>query len=189
MDKVLLVCSSQKSIPVISQALDNACTGEISSAGSGGQARRMLINTVFDLIVINMPLSDETGVSLGAAASESGDAGIILLTPADDADFVQDQVEDYGIFVLPKPLSQQSLHQAIKFVTASRMRILHLREKQVQLQQKLEDLKVVDRAKCCLIQYLNMSEPQAHRYIEKQSMDMRASRRTVAEDIIKTYER
>ena len=182
MDKVLLVCSSQKSITVISQALDNACTGEISSAGSGGQARRMLINTVFDLIVINMPLSDETGVSLGAA-------GIILLTPADDADFVQDQVEDYGIFVLPKPLSQQSLHQAIKFVTASRKRILHLREKQVQLQQKLEDLKVVDRAKCCLIQYLNMSEPQAHRYIEKQSMDMRASRRTVAEDIIKTYER
>ena len=47
---------------------------------------------------------------------------------------------------------------------------------------------MVDRAKCILIQYLNMTEPQAHRYIEKQAMDLRVSRREIAQGILQTYE-
>ena len=46
----------------------------------------------------------------------------------------------------------------------------------------------MDRAKCVLIQYLNMTETQAHRYIEKQAMDLRTTRRQIAEGILKTYE-
>jgi response regulator NasT len=57
------------------------------------------------------------------------------------------------------------------------------------LQKKIEAIRLVDRAKCVLIQYLNMTEPQAHRYIEKQAMDLRQSRVATAENILKTYER
>ena len=32
-----------------------------------------------------------------------------------------------------------------------------------------------------------MSEQQAHRYIEKQAMDMRASKKSIAERILKMY--
>lgn len=56
------------------------------------------------------------------------------------------------------------------------------------LQNKLEEIRLIDRAKCVLIQYLNMTEQQAHRYIEKQSMDLRQSRVVTAESILKTYE-
>lgn len=56
------------------------------------------------------------------------------------------------------------------------------------LQDKLDEIKLVNRAKCVLIQYLNMTEQQAHRYIEKQSMDLRQSRSVTAEAILKTYE-
>ena len=38
------------------------------------------------------------------------------------------------------------------------------------------------------LQNLNMTEQQAHRYIEKQSMDLRQSRVVTAESILKTYE-
>ena len=54
--------------------------------------------------------------------------------------------------------------------------------------QKIEDIKMIDRAKCILIQYLNMTESEAHRYIEKQAMDMRTTRKTIAEGILRTYE-
>ena len=47
---------------------------------------------------------------------------------------------------------------------------------------------MVDRAKCALIQYLGFTEPQAHRYIEKQAMDLRQTRREVAESILKSDE-
>ena len=47
----------------------------------------------------------------------------------------------------------------------------------------------MDRAKCALIQYLQMSEPQAHRYLEKQAMDMRLTRAEVARSVLQTYEK
>ena len=56
------------------------------------------------------------------------------------------------------------------------------------LEQKIEDIRIIDRAKCILISHLSMSEPEAHRYIEKQAMDMRLTRRKVAEQILKIYE-
>ena len=52
------------------------------------------------------------------------------------------------------------------------------------LKKRIEDIRVVDRAKCILISSMNMSEKEAHRYIEKRAMDMRISRRAVAEEIL-----
>ena len=49
-------------------------------------------------------------------------------------------------------------------------------------------MRLVDRAKCTLVQYLGFTEAQAHRYLEKQAMDMRMTRREVAEEILRTYE-
>ena len=46
---------------------------------------------------------------------------------------------------------------------------------------------MVNRAKWILISELKMSEPDAHRYIEKQAMDCCVTKQTIAEDIIKTY--
>lgn len=50
------------------------------------------------------------------------------------------------------------------------------------------EARLIERAKEVLMEYLKMTEAQAHRYIEKQAMDMRITRREVAESILKTYE-
>jgi response regulator NasT len=51
----------------------------------------------------------------------------------------------------------------------------------------MEEIRIVNRAKWLLISELKMTEPQAHRYIEKQAMDRCVPRRTVAEEIIRIY--
>ena len=56
------------------------------------------------------------------------------------------------------------------------------------LQKKMEDFKVIDRAKCTLVGVLKMNEHQAHRYIQKQAMDQRVKPRIIADSILKTYE-
>ena len=56
------------------------------------------------------------------------------------------------------------------------------------LEEKIEEIRLVNRAKWLLIERLGMTEAEAHRYIEKQSMDQRIPRRELAENIIKTYE-
>jgi response regulator NasT len=67
-------------------------------------------------------------------------------------------------------------------------RINAIKNENRMLIQKIEDIRIIDRAKCILISHLSLSEPDAHRYIEKQAMDMRQTRRKVAEEILKTYE-
>ena len=56
------------------------------------------------------------------------------------------------------------------------------------LQKKIEEIRIVDRAKLVLIQVLKMTENQAQHYIEKQSMDLRQTRLATAENILRTYE-
>ena len=81
-----------------------------------------------------------------------------------------------------------SLANGLNEPRMSRRRMLGLRDENVQLQKKIEEIRLVDRAKCVLIQVLSMTEPQAHRYLEKEAMDRRVTRREVAEQVLRTYE-
>ena len=85
-------------------------------------------------------------------------------------------------------MGRQLFFQTVKLIHASRKRVLGLQKENGRLQQKIEEMRLVDRAKCTLVQYLGLTEPQAHRYLEKQAMDMRMTRREVAEEILRTYE-
>ncbi|MEE1492275.1 MAG: ANTAR domain-containing protein, partial [Massilioclostridium sp.] len=111
-----------------------------------------------------------------------------LLVKSELADDISAQVEDFGVLVVSKPLSRQLFYQSIKLVMVTRRRILGLKTENDKLQNKIEEIRLVNRAKCVLIQVLKLTEPQAHRYIEKQAMDLRLTRRAVAENILKTYE-
>ena len=102
---------------------------------------------------------------------------------------ISPDIEDAGVFVLPKPVSPEFFYQAVKLLIASRKRVQVLENENVKLQKKIDEIRLIDRAKCILIQYLQMTEPQAHKYIEKQAMNLRQSRLQTAESILKTYER
>ena len=52
------------------------------------------------------------------------------------------------------------------------------------LQKRIEDIRLVDRAKCLLIECCGMSEPEAHSYIEQQAMNRRCPKRDIAQGII-----
>jgi response regulator NasT len=120
--------------------------------------------------------------------SESSNSGIILICKSDIADDVSDKLSCYGVCVVPKPVNKVIFHQTLKIVSATRSRILGLQNENFKLQTKIEEIRLVNRAKCALIQYLKFSEPQAHRYIEKQAMDTRSTRKEVAQRILSTYE-
>ena len=68
-------------------------------------------------------------------------------------------------------------------------RLAKMERKNKTLQEKMADIRTVNRAKWLLIENLNMTERDAHYYIEKQAMDMRLSRHEVAENIIRTYDK
>ena len=69
----------------------------------------------------------------------------------------------------------------------TRERLRGMEKKTATIEEKMEEIRLVNRAKWLLIRELHMDEPQAHRYIEKQAMDRCVSKRTIAEEIVKTY--
>lgn len=187
----VLIVAGDKSGESFRTLLAGAGYDEITRAASGGEARRIISRADFELVIINTPLSDEYGRELASFACENTGAGVLLAVRAEDADELADEVGGSGVFVLPKPVGRQFFWSAVRMACAVNRRlesrVADMKREKEKLEAKLEELRVVDRAKWALIQYLNMTEPQAHRYIEKQAMDMRSTRRAVAENIIKTY--
>lgn len=190
LESVLIVSSAEKTSDFLSDFIKESPFSfpRIVTAQSGSAARRALSQDDYDVILVNTPLSDEFGHELSMEAVREGDSGVILLVKAEIADEVASKVESYGVFVVEKPLSKAMLYQALRLVIAARQRIKGLHRENAKLHGKIEEMRLVDRAKCALIQYLGMTEAGAHRYIEKQAMDMRQTRREIAESILKTYE-
>ncbi len=188
MDNVLVVSSSTQATGLLGDLLRSAGYSRFSGAASGAEARRLLVEAEFDVIVINAPLSDEFGHELAISVSQKSSSGVIMIIKSDVADEVSEKVEDFGVIVVAKPIGRALFYQALKLAGAVRNRIMGLRSENTKLQSKIEEIRLVDRAKCVLIQYLKMTEPQAHRYIEKQAMDLRVTRREIAQNILQTYE-
>ena len=131
--------------------------------------------------------------SLNAALTSSSDRAVlsrnVLETlKSENADMVGAKLEQYGIFVIPKPFSKSIFYQGVRFVFTSLRRVNAMKTQQDKLMKKVDDIRVVNRAKCILIQYRNMTEEEAHKYLEKEAMDTRVSKRELAEKIINYYE-
>ena len=155
-------------------------------AGSAGEVKRMLLETDVDLVILNAPLRDEFGTQLALNLSQDN-LCVLMLVPAESFDAVCYKVEDEGILTLSKPVSRNGLLGAIKLLTAMRGKLRKLDRQNQALQEKMQDIRTVNRAKWLLIEIKRMTENEAHYYIEKQAMDMRLSRREVAEEIIRYY--
>ena len=111
-----------------------------------------------------------------------------MLVKNDLAGSVAEQLEPEGIFILEKPLNRLLFYQIIRIAQAAHIHIMNLTEENKKLRQKLDDLRVISRAKCLLIQEKNMTETEAHSYIEKNAMNHRNTRREVAEIIIQSFD-
>lgn len=154
---------------------------------NANQARQRLHDGDFDLIIINAPLQDEFGDELALAAVENTMAGVMLAVNVAQEDEIESRVGDSGVVVIGKPVHYQTFYQAYKLLTAMYKRMQYLKNENDKLKRKMEELKLVSRAKCVLIQEMHMNENEAHRYIEKEAMDFRKSRKDVAEKILRLF--
>ena len=141
----------------------------------------------YDAIIVSTPLRSEFGLEFVANLSKKCTAPIIVLARADIAGDVQSRIKFTGAFVLAKPFQKSVLQQTIRTAVVAKENINRLISEKSELSKQLDDVRVIDRAKFCLIQYLNMTEEQAHRHIQKLAMDTRRTQREIAEDILRTY--
>ena len=185
--RVLVAGGNEKLCDLLSEILPKNEYAFLPPAKTAGEVRRLTMDRSVDLVILNAPLKDEFGIQLAQDLAENN-MGVLLLTGSDVFEQVSYRVEQSGVITLAKPTTKQSLYIALRALTALRSKLLQMEQKTKALQQKVADIHTVNHAKWLLIQHDNMTENEAHRFIEKQAMDMRLSRREVAESIIRTYD-
>ena len=186
--RVLIVSASDSITNSIMPLLPMTDYWPVISVRSVSEARRKIVDCEFDIVLINAPLPDDFGMRLAIDICSNSGAGVLLLVKNDLFEEVYAKVVGYGVITLAKPTNMQMVSQNLRILCATRERMRQMEAKQATVEEKIEEIRLVNRAKWLLIESLHMTEPEAHRYIEKQSMDLRISKREVAENVIRTYQ-
>ena len=187
MDNALIVSCAEKSITLFSEALTAVSISQITALASAGETRRVLLEKNFDLVVIDTPLPDEFGEVLARHIAAKGLSQVIIAVNREHFNAMCAVCQEDGILTITKPFDKDFLWSALSLVKSVGIKIKHIQAENAKLKQKIEDIRIIDKAKCLLISYLNLTEQESHRFIEKQAMDLRSTKRVIAEEILKTY--
>ena len=183
--RVLVVSAAENFNAAITTILPESVYQPILSVTSVAAAKRAVSESMFDIVFINSPLPDDTGIRFAIDLCALKETVALLVVKSDIHGDVYDRVVEYGVFTMAKPFSKAALLQALGWITSTRERLRSFEKKTVTIEEKMKEIREINRAKWLLIGERGMSEPEAHRYIEKQAMDCCISRQEVAEGIIR----
>ena len=184
---VLVVSPAGRGADFLASVFDAPTFDPVVNALSAGEARRLLSSEQYDLIAVNSPLPDETGIDFCIDAAQ-GPSGVMLFVKNDIYEIVSSQCTREGIFVIPKPNTQRNVAQSVTLLCAICEWLRKYEKKTRTLREKMDSIRIVNRAKWLLIERLGMTEQDAHGYIEKEAMNRRRTSREIAEEIIRMYE-
>jgi response regulator NasT len=186
-ESALIISCTNKSASFFSEILRASRINYITVLQSAGEARRLLLDHQFDLVIVDAPLTDESGEDLSRHIASKDMSQVILAVKSEHFSEVSAVCEEDGVLTIAKPINTEFFWAALSLANSANSRIKRIQVENAKLKQKIEDIRIIDRAKCQLISYLNLSENEAHKFIEKQAMDLRSTKRTIAEEILKTY--
>lgn len=150
-------------------------------------AKRAIVERSYDFVIVNSPLPNEQGTRFAVDVCAQSGTIVLLLVKSDIYTAAYEKVAEHGVFVLSKPISKPVVLHALEWMATTKERLRKTEKKTLSIEEKMEEIRLVNRAKWLLITELKMDEPEAHRYLEKQAMDRCVAKRVVAEEVIKTY--
>ena len=185
---VLIVSSSVKFCDALRMQLPGSVYWPVDVEANASAARRALLGRVYDLILINTPLTDEFGTQFAIDVCEKTSSCVLLFVKNDLIDEVHAKGVEFGVATIPKPTSGALVTQSLQLLCAQRERFLRMEERQRSMEDLVAEMHLINRAKWLLIEKQGLTEADAHRFVEKQAMDERVTRREAARQIISMYE-
>ena len=148
-------------------------------SGAGAQAPA-------DLLIAVMPLSDGTGIEgIIHVAQRHPQLMTILLVRQEAYEQVTYQCRNQQIFVIAMPFKRQILAEAASFMLRIRTVMDDKDKELVRLKKNLSEIRIITSAKIRLMQTRQMTEEEAHYYLEKEAMDRSLSKKEIAEEILR----
>jgi two-component system, response regulator PdtaR len=168
----------------LKQMLENLEYEVVAEAGDGQQAVKLARETSPDICILDVKMPVMDGIDAVNILTEENIAPAILLTAYSDKQLV-DRAKAAGVFAyLVKPFKPSDLPPAIEVARSRYEQNTALNNEVQTLTDRLEARKLVDRAKGILMEEHKITEAEAYRRIQLQSMNLRKTMKEVAEAII-----
>lgn len=183
-NSILIVSGSEQFAAIVKKALHGYAFATVDIRKSAAASRQCIMERYYNIIVIDSPLPDESGLELALDTVEQCSASLLMVVPAEIYEDILDRVTDYGVLVIHKPGPRGRIGKAVRFLAATHKKIRRLEKKILTMEEKMEEIRIVSKAKVLLVEKRQMTEDEAHRYIGKMAMDQGVSRKRIAEKIL-----
>ena len=159
-EQIILAFSKDETAVRFKRMLDGSGFEVRGVAHSAAELLRMLSHIEEVLVIMGYKLRDGTLEDIFDALRPG--QKLMSIVKAER----QDMIENEEIFVLPLPVGREQLISAIEVFLGVIQKAAGRSTNRSE-----EDEKVIDRAKLYLMEKYRMTEQQAHRFIQKRSMD------------------
>ena len=156
----------------------------VGQASDGEEAVRLANELEPDLIVMDVKMPKMDGITAADKIAEDRICAVIMLTAFSQRDLIKRAKEAGAMAYVVKPFDASDVIPAIEIAMARFAEIRGVEDEVMDLEERLESRKIVDQAKGILQTSLDLTEPEAFRWIQKTAMDLRKSMREVAQGVI-----
>lgn len=139
------------------------------------------------LMDIDIPLLDGIKASK-VLTKEKLVGGIILLTAFEDKKYIEMAIEVGAFGYMIKPVNEKVFIPTVEMCLSKAEEFDELKKDYDKINNKLNDRKLIEKAKGILVKQLNSNENDAYNRIRKLSMDRRTTMAEIAKIIIVGYE-
>ena len=156
----------------------------VGEAADGQEAIDLALELEPDVCVLDVKMPKVEGITAAEEILKEVPTAVVMLTAFSQAELVQRAAEVGAMAYVTKPFGPNDLIPAVEIALSRQAQIEALEADVADLSERFETRKRVDRAKGLLIERMDMTEPEAFRWIQKTSMDRRLSMREVADAVI-----
>ena len=155
----------------------------VAEVGDGALAVAAVLEHKPDLVVMDIKMPNMDGLT--AAEQMAGQkVAIVLLTAFSQKELVDRANQAGAMAYVVKPFTPNDLMPAVEIALSRHAQLIALEHEISDLNERFETRKLVDRAKGLLNEKMNLTEPEAFRWIQKASMDRRLTMQEVAQTVI-----
>jgi len=185
--RILVAMSNKSSNNKLKIVLNAVGYQIVDQADDANDALRKLNNLKPDLAVMEYDLSPQNIIEVAKIAVEDKLSDVILIASSEQKGSLEYLKSEYDIVVIAKPLHKETFLSTVDLVIKNRKKILALEKEIEELKEAIETRKEIEQAKGLLMKNLNLTEEEAFRMIQKQSMNRGIKMKEIARAIILTY--
>jgi len=160
---------------------------DVIPVGTGEDLLAAVLRVKPDFVIVDMARPDRDGLDSLRALSTRQMLPVVMFVDDDDPAFMEEAisagVSSYHIYDVALPSIKPILRVAMAYFKRSR----ELNSRLVEAEQQLTARQTIDAAKRLLMTKDNLSEPSAHRFLQRRAMDQQKKLVEVAAEFLRSH--